>query len=118
MGKVRGRSFSQMSDDSVWHGMMIERAHVMAGKEMTLEMRDEPAEVVDSPSWYTSGEVETIEKIEAVVDGLPAVQAYALGQVLRYFDRAGRKDATDTDLGKANNYAHRLVYGEWRGIDE
>ena len=75
-------------------------------------------EVVDSPSWYTSGGVETIDKIERVVDGLPAVQAYALGQVLRYFDRAGKKDATETDLGKANNYAHRLVYGKWRGIDE
>lgn len=87
----------------------------MAGNEMTLEMRDAPAEVVDSPSWYTSGEVETIQKIERVIDGLPAVQAYALGQVLRYFDRAGKKDATETDLGKANNYAHRLVYGEWRG---
>lgn len=87
---------------------------VMAGKEMTLEMRDAPAEVVDSPSWYTSGGVETICKIERVVDGLPAVQAYALGQVLRYFDRAGKKDDTSTDLGKANNYAHRLVYGKWR----
>ena len=42
------------------------------------------------------------------------MQAYALGQVLRYFDRAGKKDATDTDLGKANNYAHRLVTGKWR----
>ena len=75
-------------------------------------------EVVDSPSWYTSCGVETIEKIEAVVDGLPAVQAYSLGQVLRYFDRAGKKDATETDLGKANNYAHRLVYGKWRDSDE
>ncbi|MDD6996937.1 MAG: DUF3310 domain-containing protein [Collinsella sp.] len=75
-------------------------------------------EVVDSPIWYTSGEVETIDKIERVVDGLPAVQAYSLGQVLRYFDRAGKKDATETDLGKANNYAHRLVYGKWRGSDE
>ena len=75
-------------------------------------------EVVDSPSWYTSGGVETIEKIERVVDGLPAVKAYALGQVLRYFDRAGKKDATETDLGKANNYAHRLVYGKWRDNDE
>lgn len=75
-------------------------------------------EVVDSPSWYTSGGVETIEKIERVVDGLPAVQAYALGQVLRYFDRAGHKDAAETDLGKANNYAHRLVYGKWRDNDE
>lgn len=87
-------------------------------REMTLEMRDAPAEVVDSPSWYTSGGVETIEKIERVIDGLPAVQAYALGQVLRYFDRAGRKDATETDLGKANNYAHRLVTGKWRDDDE
>lgn len=76
------------------------------------------AEVVDSPSWYTSGGVETIAKIERVIDGLPAVQAYSLGQVLRYFDRAGKKDATETDLGKANNYAHRLVYGEWRDSDE
>ena len=75
-------------------------------------------EVVDSPSWYTSGDIETIDKIDAVVDGLPAVQAYAMGQVLRYFDRAGKKDDTSTDLGKANNYAHRLVYGEWRDIDE
>ena len=75
-------------------------------------------EVVDSPSWYTSGGVETIDKIERVVDGLPAVQAYALGQVLRYFDRAGKKDATETDLGKANNSAHRLVYGKWRDNDE
>lgn len=71
-------------------------------------------EVVDSPSWYTSGEVETINKIERVIDGLPSVQAYSLGQVLRYFDRAGKKDDTSTDLGKANNYAHRLVYGKWR----
>lgn len=93
-------------------------ANVEPSKEMTLEMRDQSAEVVDSPSWYTSGEVETIEKIERVVDGLPAVQAYALGQVLRYFDRAGKKDATETDLGKANNYAHRLVTGKWRDDDE
>lgn len=76
--------------------------------------QSDATEVVDSPSWYTSGSVETIAKIERVVDGLPAVQAYALGQVLRYFDRAGKKDATDTDLGKANNYAQHLVTRKWR----
>ena len=58
--------------------------------------------------------IETIEKIETVVDGLPAKQAYLLGQIIRYCDRAGLKDDVSTDLGKANNYAHRLVYGEWR----
>ena len=49
-----------------------------------------------------------------VVDGLPAKQAYLLGQIIRYCDRAGFKDEVSTDLGKANNYAHSLIYGEWR----
>lgn len=71
-------------------------------------------ETVNSPSWYTAGAVETIDKVEAVVAGLPGVPAFLLGQVVRYVDRAGRKDETAIDLGKANNYAHRLVRGKWR----
>lgn len=74
----------------------------------------QPTETVDSPSWYTAGAVETIDKVEAVVDGLPAKDAYLLGQVVRYVDRAGMKDEAAVDLGKANNYAHRLVRGKWR----
>lgn len=75
-------------------------------------------ETVSDPAWYTSGPVETIDKVEAVVDGLPAVPAFLLGQVVRYVDRAGMKDEAATDLGKANNYATRLVTGEWRKHDE
>ena len=78
-------------------------------------IRCEPTETVDSPAWYTSGGVETIEKVEAVIEGLPAREAYLLGQVVRYVDRAGMKDEAAIDLGKANNYAHRLVGGKWRG---
>lgn len=74
----------------------------------------EVAETVSDPAWYTSGPVETIEKVESVVDGLPAVPAFLLGQVVRYVDRAGMKDEAATDLGKADNYATRLVTGEWR----
>lgn len=74
----------------------------------------QPAETVDSPTWYTAGAVETIDKVEAVVEGLPARDAYLLGQVVRYVDRAGMKDEAAVDLGKANNYAHRLVRGKWR----
>ena len=76
--------------------------------------RREPTETVDDPGWYTRGPVETIDKVEAVVDGLPAREAFLLGQVVRYVDRAGMKDEAVTDLGKANNYATRLVTGEWR----
>lgn len=72
------------------------------------------AETVRDPGWYTSGAVETIDKIEAVIDGLPAREAFLLGQVIRYVDRAGEKDDPAIDLGKANNYAHRLVFRHWR----
>lgn len=70
-------------------------------------------EKVDDPEWY-AGEVEPIDIIERVVEGLPPDKAYSLGQVLRYCLRAGKKDDIDVELGKANNYAHRLVYGHWR----
>lgn len=73
-----------------------------------------PTDPVNSPAWYTSGGVETIDKVETVVAGLPSVPAFLLGQVVRYVDRAGRKDEAAIDLGKANNYAHRLVRGKWR----
>lgn len=86
-----------------------------AGGRGTGDHAPAPArEVVDSPGWYTAGGVETIDKIEAIADGLPAREAYLLGQVIRYADRAGRKDDPAVDLGKANNYAHRLVCGRWR----
>lgn len=71
-------------------------------------------EKVDDPEWY-AGEVEPIDIIERVVEGLPPDRAYSLGQVLRYCLRAGKKDDMDVELGKANNYAHRLVSGHWRG---
>lgn len=72
-------------------------------------------EKVDHPEWYTRPSVEPIDIIERVVDGLPPDKAYSLGQVLRYCLRAGKRDDIDVELGKANNYAHRLVFGHWRG---
>ena len=94
---------------------MVRRAHAVGAAEGKAAATGggQPTETVDSPEWYEGG-VETIDKIEAVIDGLPAREAFLLGQVIRYCDRAGKKDEADIDLGKANNYAHRLVSGEWR----
>ena len=71
-------------------------------------------DAVDKPIHYCSHSIETINKIESVVDGLPAKQAVSLANILKYFDRAGMKDSAKQDLSKANNYAFRLVTGEWR----
>lgn len=73
------------------------------------------SEQVANPTHYTQGKMETIEKIERVIDGLPAKEAYLVGQILRYFDRCEHKhNDPEMDLAKANNYAHRLVSGSWR----
>ena len=65
-------------------------------------------------TYINAGEIEPIDIIERVVEGLPPDKAYSLGQVLRYCLRAGKRDDIDVELGKANNYAHRLVFGHWR----
>ena len=74
---------------------------------------DEDFNDINHPYHYASHGVETIDKIEAVVAGLPARAAVLLGNVIKYVDRAGYKDDAAKDLAKANAYAHRLVYGRW-----
>lgn len=70
---------------------------------------------VDKPYHYASHGLETIKKIEAIIDGLPAREAAMLANIIKYSDRAGLKNSAEEDLAKANNYAHRLVYKHWRG---
>lgn len=71
------------------------------------------AKDVEHPSHYDCGEVEAIQVIEEIVGGLRGDAAYCLGNTLKYALRAGRKGNLETDLAKARNYAHRLVYGKW-----
>lgn len=74
---------------------------------------DDEYNVITHPSHYCSHGVETIDKIEAVINGLPAKEAYLLSNVLKYVDRAGLKDDAEQDLNKANAYAYRLIFGKW-----
>ena len=69
---------------------------------------------VEHPAHYTQDEIEVIQIIDEVVAGLNGFDGYCLGNVLKYALRAGKKDDPKTDLEKANNYAHKLVYGQWR----
>ena len=72
------------------------------------------SDIVDHPTHYTEGTVETVDVIEAVIDGLDPLSAVRLGHIIRYTRRAGLKGDPKIDLAKANNYAHRLVTGHWR----
>lgn len=72
---------------------------------------------VNHPKHY-QGKVETIDLIEAVVEGREGAQAFAIGTAVKYLSRAGRKgqgDAEPTiddaieDLEKAKWYIDRAI---------
>lgn len=75
---------------------------------------DAEADLVDHPAHYEHGGRQSIEIVEKVIDGLPASKAFSLGCALKYVLRAGYKDDLETDLEKANNFAHRACTGKWR----
>lgn len=59
--------------------------------------------MINHPSHYTDGGIETIDFIEA--KKLP----YHLGNVVKYISRAGKKDNELQDLKKAQWYLNRYI---------
>lgn len=77
---------------------------------------------VYEPSHYRSGEVETIDKIDAILSKMTVspFHAYCIGNVVKYVDRAGKKAVCgdyekgfELDMAKAAQYLNRLIFGEW-----
>lgn len=55
---------------------------------------------------------DVMERVESA-EGFGMSQAWDVGNALKYLLRAGRKDALDIELGKAENYLHHALTGEW-----
>jgi hypothetical protein len=104
----------EFSDDSVGtaHRRVVEKGIASGLYDCVAERGG--ADAVDHPSHYLRGDVEAIEVIEGVLDGIHGEDAYNLGNVLKYALRAGSKGPAHEDIAKANNYAHRALTGEWR----
>lgn len=87
-------------------------------QEMPANAVSEPCSPI-SPAHYKAGGMETVEKVETVVDelsahgGIDAVLLVRLSHALKYFDRAGLKGDASEDLGKCANYLHRMFTGKW-----
>lgn len=56
--------------------------------------------------------VDVMERVDSA-EGFGMSQALDVGNALKYLLRAGRKDALDIELGKAENYLHHALTGEW-----
>ncbi len=68
-------------------------------------------EAVHHPSHYTSGAVECIDAIEAVVSQMTGGRALLTGQVMKYMWRWDKKGGVQ-DLEKAKWYLERLIKNE------
>lgn len=67
--------------------------------------------MVSHPDHYIHGGLETIDVIEAFIEGLPAKEAFLTGQVLKYMSRWNSKNGLQ-DLEKAQWYLTRLINRE------
>ena len=63
---------------------------------------------VNRPAHYNRGSMETIDAIEAMVEGWPAGTAYRLGNVLKYLWRHREKGQLES-LKKARWYLDREI---------
>ena len=73
----------------------------------TTVISEEPKpDMVNHPSHYTDGGIETIDFIRAKL-GPDGFRSYCLGNVMKYISRAGKKGDAGEDLKKAK------VYLEW-----
>lgn len=61
-----------------------------------------------NPAHYKRGSLETIDAIEAMVDGWPPATAYRLGNVLKYLWRHRQKGGLES-LRKARWYLDREI---------
>ena len=69
------------------------------------------ADPVEHPAHYREG---TADMIDKAIDGLTPQQGAAMFNVLKYWERAGKKGDLDEDLAKCNNYIFRAIHGKFR----
>lgn len=62
---------------------------------------------INRPKHYTQGTVECISAIESAISGLPAFEAYCVGNIIKYVWRYSRKGELDS-LEKATWYLDKL----------
>lgn len=54
---------------------------------------------------------EVMERVYERTDS--AMAAWDVANALKYLLRLGRKDGLESELGKAENYIHHAITGEW-----
>lgn len=69
---------------------------------------DTKKDTVNHPSHYTQGNIECIDAIEIIIQNLKGIEAYSLGNHVKYIWREGLKNG-DEDIAKADWYWQKYL---------
>ena len=73
-----------------------------------MDFADDEKDMVNSPSHYTQGGIETIDYIEAKLTP-EEFKGYLKGNIIKYTSRAGLKDEVKQEFSKAQWYIKKLI---------
>lgn len=82
-------------------------------KELPVDISDEQEDEFDptNPSYYKNGKVECIDAIETATKDLDGMEAYCVGNIIKYVWRFKQKNGA-IDISKAIWYANKLYEHE------
>ena len=69
---------------------------------------DAEEDTVNHPSHYTQGNIECIDSIKIIIQNLKGIEAYSLGNHVKYIWREGLKNG-DEDIAKADWYWQKYL---------
>jgi len=85
----------------------VELKRAMANRPLPITMEEPKAEMVNSPTHYTVGGIETIDYIQAKLTP-DEFRGYLKGNVIKYTSRAQYKEYPEEDIDKMVWYALKL----------
>lgn len=66
-------------------------------------------DIINNPPHYTKGKYESIDVLEDIIQFYEPVEAFLVGQIVKYLYRSPHKNNKKQDLLKAQFYLNRLV---------
>lgn len=106
MGKGLTKEGKRAIGQSYWNA--IKQDESIRGEDILEDVINEELDMINSPSHYTSGNIECIDAIKEATKHLDGFEGYLTGNIIKYLWRYKHKNGVE-DLRKAAWYLDRLV---------
>ena len=101
-----GLTYDEYHRDVYW---CMKELDLFDDEDLELVFRSSDDDVVNNPSHYTQGSIETIDSIDVITEAYEGRLSYYVGACVKYIARANFKGSMLEDLKKAQWYLNRAV---------